>query len=371
MRLKFFDYVGSQDQTFEEKPFTPGDAVVFSTIANIDLSSFYEPYNSEFVTLGKLAEDYVNSFDENVTSNEINLLKLISHSRRYKDILVSDVEHEIDKNKEKQFGALVFYPTKDKAYVGFAGTGSSVIGYKEDLNMAYMDVIPAQQEAVQYLNKVGEKLPDNSIIGGFSKGGNLAVFASAFCRPDVREKIEHVYSHDGPGFSELITQEDKFKSIQSIVTTYIPQASIVGHMLYSNEDYHIIESTAPPIAQHLPYSWIFKDDDLYKKDNLSRTSSYMLRFQENLLNDLPKEKRKDLIESAFNILLAVDTDDFYDFVKNKKEVGSAIHKTWKEADHKTKKNVKNLLKTLGATAIKSLDVKDKKKKKKKKKKHKD
>lgn len=365
MRLDFFDYIGRQDKSFKEKPFTKGDAVVFSTIANLDLSDIYTKHDSKFLPLSLLAEEYVHN-NKNPRNQDVRMMQLISHSKRYGDVLVSDVVSEIDKGNDKQFGGIVFYPQPDQAYVGFAGTGSSVIGYKEDLNMSYMDVVPSQQDAVNYLNTVGESLPENVYVGGFSKGGNLAVFASAFSKPEVRQKIKHVYNHDGPGFSNLILQEDKYKTLLPIVTSYVPKGSMVGLMLNREEEFSIIESTAPPIAQHLPYTWIFDDDDLLKIDNLSSISNYLLRFQDNLLNNVSEEKRRDLIEAAFSILMAVEPDDFQNFVDKKMELAPAFRKSWKEADKKTKKNVLNLFKTLGSTAIKSIDPKKKKKKKKKK-----
>lgn len=43
---------------------------------------------------------------------------------------------------------------------------------------------------------------DNTLIGGHSKGGNLAVYASSFCSNDIQDRIGKVYNYDDPGFDE-------------------------------------------------------------------------------------------------------------------------------------------------------------------------
>jgi len=40
------------------------------------------------------------------------------------------------------------------------------------------------------------------IIGGHSKGGNLALIAAMYCNFFIRRKIINVYSNDGPGILE-------------------------------------------------------------------------------------------------------------------------------------------------------------------------
>ena len=69
--------------------------------------------------------------------------------------------------------------------------------------MAFLDEVPAQRRAKEYVDTVARKLPKSIIVGGHSKGGNLAVYSAAMCRENVQKKITAVFSHDGPGFKSL------------------------------------------------------------------------------------------------------------------------------------------------------------------------
>lgn len=63
----------------------------------------------------------------------------------------------------------------------FAGTDSTLVGWKEDFNMCFVCPVPAQSNAVDYLNRIAASNGGDITVGGHSKGGNLAVYASAFC----------------------------------------------------------------------------------------------------------------------------------------------------------------------------------------------
>ena len=82
-----------------------------------------------------------------------------------------------------------------------------MIGWKEDFNMSYLESIPAQDSAVRYLEEQIAKERHVSfqgrrvILGGHSKGGNLAVYAAVCADPETADEIRSA-NFDGPGFSE-------------------------------------------------------------------------------------------------------------------------------------------------------------------------
>lgn len=41
----------------------------------------------------------------------------------------------------------------ESVYVAFRGTDDTLVGWKEDFNMSFMTSVPAQLEAVQYVNQ--------------------------------------------------------------------------------------------------------------------------------------------------------------------------------------------------------------------------
>lgn len=95
-------------------------------------------------------------------------------------------------------------------YVSYRGTDNTLIGWKEDFNMIFKSHIASQISAKEYLENIAKKYPNKKIrIGGHSKGGNLAVYASIFADSEVKKRIINVYNNDGPGFNEdIINTED-------------------------------------------------------------------------------------------------------------------------------------------------------------------
>ena len=69
----------------------------------------------------------------------------------------------------------------DTVYIAFRGTDRDLLGWKEDFNMSFMEEVPAQAMAADYINRnYGSGNPRGSryklMIGGHSKGGNMAIY---------------------------------------------------------------------------------------------------------------------------------------------------------------------------------------------------
>ena len=71
--------------------------------------------------------------------------------------------------------------------------------------------------AIKYLNKHFTFTTKKLIVGGHSKGGNLALVASMYANFIVRNKIKYIYSGDGPG---VLDKEFNSKKYQKIINKY-------------------------------------------------------------------------------------------------------------------------------------------------------
>ena len=131
----------------------------------------------------------------------INLIK----SPRFNNMIVSDYLNHYDKKIEKQFSAVVIHLNDNYMYVSFCGTDKTLIGWKEDFNLSYMENVPAQLDALKYMTNIANKYPNKKIItGGHSKGGNLAIYSSIMNTKDIQDRIIKIHNFDGPGFSKNI-----------------------------------------------------------------------------------------------------------------------------------------------------------------------
>jgi len=113
----------------------------------------------------------------------------LGKSKRYKDLIITDYQEILDLEAQKQFAAVAIWLPNMCKYISFRGTDMSLVGWKEDFNMSFMKDIPSQKEAVKYLNEIGRKYRTKLILGGHSKGGNIAVYAAMFCDSKIQKKI--------------------------------------------------------------------------------------------------------------------------------------------------------------------------------------
>ena len=107
----------------------------------------------------------------------------------------------LDAETTEQFAALAIDTGDGAVYFSFRGTDDTLAGWKEDFHMTYMPEIPAQKTAVEYITAAARQFPRKKLrLGGHSKGGNLAIWASVFCPTPIQKRILSVWSNDGPGF---------------------------------------------------------------------------------------------------------------------------------------------------------------------------
>ena len=179
------------------------------------------------------------------------------------------------------------------SYLAFRGTDSTIVGWKEDFNMAFRCPVPAQESAARYVDEAADAIDGPLLCGGHSKGGNLAVYGAAMCSSGARNRIERVFSHDGPGFVEEFLNGDAFASLSGRIDKTLPQSSIFGMMFETQEDYAIVESTEFSLLQHNPFSWVVDGCDFVYCERLSAGARYVDgSIREMLLAVSPGERER-------------------------------------------------------------------------------
>ena len=84
------------------------------------------------------------------------LITNLGQSKRFKDMQVTDYVKNNNKETEKQFSAITVHISEDEMYLSFLGTDKSILGWKEDFNMSFMQNVPAQLAGLEYLNKIAK-----------------------------------------------------------------------------------------------------------------------------------------------------------------------------------------------------------------------
>lgn len=296
---KYIDYY--KDITFEEIPFNDVDNVIFSIITYLDFSNIITKKN----TIKEIGEKYFADLDRKELKNKplivrktIDTFENLYNGKRYGNIKLSDYVKVID--DEKQFGAMIYHLSNNTIYVAFQGTDDSIVGWKEDFELVYKFPVPAQKMAINYINNRVKFYTKNVIVGGHSKGGNLAMTAAMYARPYIKRKIIKIYNNDGPGFRKKQFESKAYQEISSKLTTFIPEESIVGLLLRHSDNYIPIKSGSKGFFQHNPNNWCCYGPVLTK----GKISEESKNIEEKLLNWLDlhdDETREKIVKTIFEI----------------------------------------------------------------------
>lgn len=192
--------------------------------------------------------------------------------------------------------------------MSFRGTDNSLVGWKEDFNMAFETDVPSQRAAVAYLERVARGVTGKLYVGGHSKGGNLAVYSVMNCSEQAYARIEKVFSHDGPGFTAEAMASGDFAARVGKVSKTVPESSVIGMMLEQQEEYSVVCSTARGALQHDPFSWVVEGADFVRADKVSRSAVAIDQSINQWFADMSREERAGFIDALFQVLYASGQD---------------------------------------------------------------
>lgn len=228
-------------------------------------------------------------------------------SKRFKDLKILDLEHEFNHEDETQFFAMTF-ELDDHLFVSFRGTDFSPVGWKEDFNMSFSSTVPAQNNAVNYLNKIISQTDKPITLGGHSKGGNLAMFAAAYCHDQSR--ITRTYSFDGPGFREDIIKADSYQNILPKSLKFVPEDCMIGNIMETDLVPIVVDSKLFGVFQHNTFEWKIENDYFVLKDELSNTAKRFKFSLDEWLDEIDDEKRKYIIDHLYEQFKLLEIDSF-------------------------------------------------------------
>ena len=307
--------------SFEEKPFNKVDALVLSQFSYFKLDGMVPTVGPMLpnVTIRSIAgKDNVDDLfsDERYAKDNRDLFDAMASSKRFGNIELNHYINLVSNRWEMQFSAVTMYLAPGVTHIAFRGTDETVIGWKEDFNMAFMTPVPAQVKAVDYLHYSAERIKGDFTVGGHSKGGNLAVYSSMKCSQNVRDRIRLIYSQDGPGFTRETLEDADFDAISGRIEKYVPQSSIIGMLLQTQEQYKVIQAKSIGILQHDPYNWIVEDDDFVYRDDISGRYGISDASVNEWARRAAPEEMKVLVDKIYEVFTASGVDDLNDIKAN-------------------------------------------------------
>ena len=246
---------------------------------------------------------------------------------------------EIDTDIQMQFSAVTFFPDDGSVYIAYRGTDGTLVGWREDCNMAFTFPLPAQEAGLLYMNSVSGFIPSDTVVrtGGHSKGGNIAMYAAMKCNPSLRNRIADIYNHDGPGFISEVLITDEYASIRDRVRKTLPHSSFFGMLLHQGENYSVVESSGiSGFLQHIPFNWVVEGGDFRYIDKVKNSSfQTQIAINEWLRSHTPEEQ-KHLIDTIFGLLETTKVENFNDMNEDWLKTSLKILSAAKDMDPETK-----------------------------------
>ena len=335
------------DKTFSVMHFNSIDALILSQMSyvNFDLLNV----DKGFIKLKdlKLSDDkkvYEESYD---AFDNKRMMKMLVSCRRFRNVKVGYFHKDYDEEANKQFVAVTFVLPDDTGFISYRGTDLSMMGWREDLYIAFRDHMPGATDATEYLEKVVKKFKGNFYAGGHSKGGNLAIYATLHMNPELSERLLNVYSFDGPGFRTKIKENKNYHLVKDKVVKYLTSNDMIGVIYNNNEDAKIVYSSGVLLGGHDPYRWSIDKqtvDFVFTKDR-----SYMSKKYEEALMGWLAEMDDDDKALAVHIIFEMmgESKTVYDLLLNAGRLAVSGKKTWDNYSPRQRERAREIFKKLG------------------------
>ncbi len=328
-----FDYLSWRgDLTFQEREFCEIDNVVLSDLSYTRLSST----QNHQATVYEIANDASLETLNETNLKHLNLVNSMAKTNRFKNLVVHDYLEVFNEDTKTDFSAMTIDLSESLSYVSFRGTTHSILGWQEDISMSY-ELMSSHPLAERYLRDMLVHYPNRSFyVGGHSKGGNLAVYASMMLESQYGSRILKIYSNDGPGFCKEVFDLSKYRKITYKLTRIVPEFCVVGALFEAENPDYIVRSEETGIAQHSELSWQIEQDHFVTVTDRSPECEYINQIIDEWVESATMEQRKSFSKDFFEALQASGAKSVDDLSGNGTYVVEDILIHMFQADKKTK-----------------------------------
>lgn len=325
-----YDYLTWRgDLTFRAAPFCEVDSLILSMFAYLDMQDIVPALGEEgSLSLWAASKAFLARYPDPkktkmgvlIPKDIVKMMKAMRSTNRFGTLKMSGFVNIIDPETELQFSAVTFLLNDGTAVVTYRGTDDTLVGWKEDMNMCFLPVVPAQTKAVEYLDAVAKEHKGKLIVTGHSKGGNLAVYAAVHCSPSIRERITGVYSNDGPGFGRNILDDPDYQEIRPRICNLVPQSSVVGMLLEHDENFTVVKSRQKSgLLQHNGLSWEILGNSFVHLKDVTPDSRKLDRTVNQWIRDMTPEQREEFAEAVYQLFSVDGAQTLTDLVAARKK----------------------------------------------------
>ena len=420
------DLMNTDFTNFKDRKFNAVDSLILCELAYVCMPESIPKYNDDSNAVATVpisdllrGEDFSAMFSSGSTKVDEfrkNLLLAVAASPRYRGMRVGEVlerfdESNIDDSCEQQFAAVTFDLTdcvgSSCFVVAFRGTDNTLVGWKEDFNMAFRCPVPAQESAAEYLHSISRRvckdscksggirrifnsvadyfanlfnkknnsedsdldksdfknsdldkinlenssdcdLSDNPqiFVVGHSKGGNMAAYAAM--RLDAQDRslgnhISKIYSMDGPSFGSDVVDPKVFSRVVSRIEKVVPQSAFIGLIMDTGVPYKVTAADSIGLMQHFGMYWQVKDGDFDYCDCVTPRALAVSKAANEWMMNLPFEERKRRIDSVYSMFSSLGYSTFDEMSSHWSEVVPKLLKIAMHMDSKTHELIRSVM----------------------------
>ncbi|MGN0747555.1 MAG: Mbeg1-like protein [Aristaeellaceae bacterium] len=342
------------DLSLQSAPFTPVDGLILASLSYNDLGPHAE--SGEGMLLRELAPLLPLRAQ---TGNQYfvqwrELLYAMADTVRFGGVRLHDYVNVVDDERNIQFSAVTADLPDGQVCVCFRGTDSSLVGWREDFTMAFESPVPAQMEALTYLERTALRTDHDLLVAGHSKGGNLASYAAAHAEPETQARLRGVYSFDGPGLDDATLESEGYGRIRGVLHAIIPQSSVVGLLLAHHPSYTVVRSTAVSLLQHDAFTWQLAGPHFEELGDVDAGSQLMDETLHEWLCQAPAGQRKVFVDTLFSLLEATGAATLNDLSADRLHSALAILSATREVDAETGRMIARLISSFVAIGMGNL-----------------
>lgn len=344
--IDYIDWRG--DLAIGQDPFNEVDNLILSEFCFLDLEGIVPAVETgKLVPLGEAVEAYFRRHQGQklrmgvlVPDQILTMAARMAESPRFASMGLGGFCSHIDSRREAQFAALTVDIGNGGVYLAFRGTDDTLVGWKEDFNMAFLSTVPSQPMAVEYVKAAAAAHPGKKLtIGGHSKGGNLAVYSAVHCGGRLRRRIRAVYNNDGPGFKESLVETEAYQALRERIHTIVPRSSIVGMLLEHDDNYDVVASCEKGIYQHDGFSWEVLGSRFVRLRDISpagRTSDRTIR---DFIGAMDDARRERFVDALFEVLGSTNARTLTDLSSDRMGAVTAMIRRYKDFDKETRQTL--------------------------------
>lgn len=297
------------DLSWAASEFNEVDNLILSELIYVDFSGIVPAIGKGDITLWEASDIFFSQHTDEEINAKVSSTKVapfmmreMATTDRFGEIRLANYINDISQKEQSQFCAMTVELGDGRSCVVYSGTDATIVGWRENFNMSFLTETPGQLKAVDYLSLVATQNDLPLRVMGHSKGGNLAVYASTHVAAEVRDRIESIYSNDGPGFSESMISQENYSRLIPKIHTIIPESSIVGMLLEHEEEFEVVASAASGARQHDVMNWEVLGASLVHRNTVDGRAVLLDQTLKGWLNKMEPAEREEFVDALFGIL---------------------------------------------------------------------